>query len=111
MDLSKAFDCLPHGLLIEKLSAYGLSDSTRSLLQNCLSDRKQMVKLGQSKSTFLSIIKGVNQGSILGPLLFNIFLCDIFYFVKKSGICNYADDNTVIYIHTGSIETKRVLTS
>ena len=55
-----------------------------------------MIKLGQSKSTFLSIIKGVNQGSILGPLLFNIFLCDIFYFVKKSGICNYADDNTVI---------------
>ena len=78
MDLSKAFACLPHGLIIEKLAAYGLSDSACSLLQSYLSDRKQIVKLGQRKSTFLSIIKGVPQGSILGPLLFNVFLNDIF---------------------------------
>ena len=78
MDLSKAFDCLPHGLIIDKLAAYGLSDSACSLLQSYLSDRKQMVKLGHCKSTFLKIIKGVPQGSILGPLLFNIFLNDIF---------------------------------
>ena len=82
MDLSKAFDCLSHGLIIDKLAAYGLSDSTCSLLQSYLSDRKQMVKLGHCKSTFLKIIKGVPQGSILGPLLFNMFLNDIFYFVK-----------------------------
>ena len=88
MDLSKAFDCLPHGLIIEKLAAYGLSDSACSLLQSYLSDRKQMVKLGHCKSILLSIIKGVPQGSILGPLLFNVFLNDIFYFVKKCGICN-----------------------
>ena len=111
MDLSKAFDCLPHGIIIEKLAAYGLSDSACSLLQSYLLDRKQMVKLGQCKSTFLRIIKGVPQGSILGPLLFNVFLNDIFYFVKKSGICNYADDNTVTYSHPDPLETKRVLTS
>ena len=58
MDLSKAFDCLPHGLIIDKLAAYGLSDSACSLLQSYLSDRKQMVKLGHCKSTFLKIIKG-----------------------------------------------------
>ena len=83
MDLSKAFDCLPHDLIIEKLAAYGLSDSACSLLQSYLSDRKQMVKLGQCKSTFLSIIKGVPQGSILGPLLFNVFLNDIFYLSRN----------------------------
>ena len=57
MDLSKVFDCLPHGLIIDKLTAYGLSDSTCSLLQSYLSDMKQMVKLGHCKSTFLNIIK------------------------------------------------------
>ena len=59
MDLSKAFDCLPHGLIIDKLAVYGLSDSACSLLQSYLSDRKQMEKLGHCKSTFLKIIKGV----------------------------------------------------
>ena len=111
MDLSKAFDCLPHGLIIDKLAAYGLSDSACSLLQSYLSDRKQMVKLGHCKSTFLKIIKGVPQGSILGPLLFNIFLNDIFYFVKKSNLYNYADDNTLSYSHPDLLETKNVLTS
>ena len=111
MDLSKAFDCLPHGLIIDKLAAYGLSDSACSLLQSYLSDRKQMVKLGHCKSTFLKIIKGVPQGSILGPLLFNIFLNDIFYFVKKSNLYNYADDNTLCYSHHDLLETKNVLTS
>ena len=81
--LPKAFDCLPHGLVVDKLVAYDLSNSARSLLQRTLSDGKQMVKLGHCKSTFLKIIKGAPQVSILGPLLFNIFLNDIFYFVKK----------------------------
>ena len=88
MDLSNAFDCHPHGLIVDKLSAYGLSDSACSLLQNHLSDRKQMLKLGHCKSTLLNIIKGVPQGSILGPLFFNIFLNDTFHFVEKYVIYN-----------------------
>ena len=62
----KTLVCIP-GLIIDKLAAYGLSDSACSLLQSYLSDRKQMVKLGHCKSTFLKIIKGVPQESILGP--------------------------------------------
>ena len=111
MDLSKAMDCLPYGFIIDKLAANGLSDSACSLLQSYLSDWKQMVKLGHFKSTLLKIIKGVPQGSILGPLLFNILLNDIFYFVKKSNLSNYADDNTLSYSHPDLLETKNVLTS
>ena len=99
MDLSKAFDCLPHGLLIAKLRAYGLSKEAVGLLESYLSDRSQQVKLGQCTSPWENLFKGVPQGSILGPLLFNVFLNDIFYFVLKCIIYNYADDNTVAYIH------------
>ena len=84
MDLSKAFDCPPHGLIIDKLSAYSLSDSAYSLLQNYLSDRKQMVKLGHCKRILLNIIKGVPQASILGPLLFYIFSNDIFFILSRN---------------------------
>ena len=100
MDLSKAFDCLPHDLLLLKLEAYGLSSSASSLISSYLSERKQCVKLGINFITWKDIYKGVPQGSILGPVLFNIFLNDIFNFVKESNLYNYADDNTLS--HSGN---------
>lgn len=69
-DLSKAFDCLPHTLLLAKLKAYGLGDSVIKLLESYLTNRKQFVCLGSFTSVLLDILKGVPQGSILGPLLF-----------------------------------------
>ena len=94
MDLSKAFDCIPHSLLICKMKSYGVSIEACTLMASYLSDRKQRVKLQNTRSEWQNLRKGVPQGSILGPIIFNIFMNDIFYFIKCCELDNYADDNT-----------------
>ena len=93
-DLSKAFDCLSHELLIAKLEAYGFDEKSLKLIYNYLSNRKQRVKINDSYSSWREILYGVPQESILGPLLFNIFICDMFYFLENYELANYADDST-----------------
>ena len=95
MDLSKAYDCLPHDLIIANFEAYGLSKSSLSLLLDYLTSRKQRVKIGSSYSVWNEIKRGFPQGSISGPLLFNVFINDIFIFIEKSELSNFADDNTI----------------
>ena len=95
MDLSKAFDCLNHDLLIAKLEAYGFGRGALQLIHSYLDRRKQRVKVNGSFSTWKETSAGVPQGSVLGPLLFNIYLNDLFLFVLDSKICNYADDTTI----------------
>ena len=87
-DLSKACDCICHDLLIAKLKAYGVDRNALKLVYDYLSDRSQKTKVGSSFSDYLDIIYGVPQGSILGPLLFNIDLCDLFFEDYSSDFAN-----------------------
>ena len=103
-DLSKAFDCLNHELLIAKLEAYGFSNSALHYIYNYLSNRKQRVKVNNSFSEWCNILFGVPQGSILGPLLFNIYINDIFMSLEKCEIANFADDSTP-FCFNSSIES------
>ena len=92
-DLSKAFDCLNHELLVAKLNAYGFTLPALKLVHDYLSDREQRTRVNNSYITWFEILFGVPQSSILGSLLFSIFLTDLFFIKKKKDIANYANDN------------------
>ena len=93
MDLFKAYDCLSDDLLIAKFEAYGLDVGSLNFLLDYLSLRKDRMKVGSSYSKWSEICRWILHGSILDPLLFNIFINGILFFVEKSEICNFADDN------------------
>ena len=94
-DLSKAFDCIAHDLLIAKLAAYGFSDTALRYIYSYLSNRKQCVRIKNTYSSYQKIISGVPQGSILGPIFFNLSINDLFFFVSNVSLHNFADDNTL----------------
>ena len=102
-DLSKAFDCLSYKLLLAKLHVYGFSTAALRLIHSYLTNRKQRTRVNLSYSPWEEILIGAPQGSILGPLLFNIFLCDLFFIMNKTDFASYADDNT-IYRTANSID-------
>jgi len=109
-DLSKAFDCLPHRLLIAKANAYGYSIDACKLFMSYLTDRCQRVKLNDSVSSWLGLKRGIPQGSLCGPFMYNMFVNDfLFSLPPYCTIYNYADDNTLVVSGTDLGQTKDLL--
>ena len=94
-DLSKAFDCFPHELIIAKLNAYGCKLPALKLMHSYLSHRKQRTKVNHAYSSWSEILFGVPQGFILGSILLNTFLSDLFLVVGNTDLSSCANDNTI----------------
>ena len=95
LDFRKAFDTVPHKRLINKLKAYGVNGPFLDWIESFLSNRKQRVKVNNSYSNYSSVKSGIPQGSILGPILFIIFINDLPDVVKS--LCKIFADDTKIY--------------
>ena len=93
MDLSKAFDTINHELLIAKLYAYRFLNDALKLINSYMSDRWQITKIDKSFSSWSTLLKGVPQGTVLGPILFSLCLNDLLCLLNCN-ICNFADDTT-----------------
>ena len=106
-DLSKAFDCLCHDLLIAKLHAYGIV--SLNILQDYLRNRNQRTKVDSFYSSWEAILSVVPYGSILGPLLFNIFMCDMFLILNATYFTGYADENTPFVVRDNITDVIKAL--
>ena len=95
MELPKAFDCIPYDLLIAKLSTYGFNRNALKYIFTYLKNHKQCVRINNVSSDFKGIISGVPQGSIVGSILFNTYLNNFFFCIRKAPVHNFTDDNTL----------------
>ena len=93
MDLSKAYDCLPNAVIIATFEAYGFDKINLKLLDSYFLKRKQRVKIGSAIRAWIDVLTGTPQGSILGFLIFSVFINDLIMFAEKSDIYNFPDDN------------------
>ena len=113
MDLSKAFDTLPHYLIVSKLQQYGGDQKTSALIEDCLSNRKQRVKYRNSYSTWQNITAIQRPSGIhIGPLLFNMFMNDLAYVgVNQSKLSAYADDRQIVHASQDPVKVQGTINS
>ena len=110
-DLYKAFDCIAHDLLIAKLGANGFSDTAMRYVYLYLSNRKQCVRINNTCSNYQKIISGVPQGSILGPIFFNLSINDLLFSLSNVSLHNFADANTLSAFAETNLELTDILQS
>ena len=108
MDLSKTFDCILYDLFIAKL---GLDKNLQKYINSYLDNRKQCVRINDINSAFNDIILGVPQGSVVGPILFNAFFNDFFFFIKHATVHNFTDNNTISSLAKAFDKLKEILES
>jgi retron-type reverse transcriptase len=100
LDLSKAFDTINHMILIKKLEHYGIRGVAKKWFENYLCNRKQIVKHNDVQSEVMTIRSGVQQGSVLSPLLFLLYINDIQFCSELISIVLFADDTNILFSHT-----------
>ena len=100
LDFAKAFDTVNHGILLKKLHHYGIRGKALEWLESYLTNRKQCVQVGNCRSAFENIKHGVPQGSVLGPLLFLVYINDIVYSSKFFKFLLFADDTSLVCEHS-----------